>query len=229
MSESTKIILAVVAAAAGITLVVFLAIGLFTVVKNVLAHLFRFIGAEISDVFRTIGSLLTAVVYSLLLLGNIIIGRWSGAAHFGRGVRDEFVGGARALYRVAIGNPARFLLMRGLVEGFEDRLPAMVQAAPGTDTPSKRTGQFEGYKILGSLAAGGSGSKLYIAEPDELKRAGLERAGHHNLNQVVVKSFSLADGSSHDGFGFCRWRRSSASRSCAGRRPHCMARAQSAG
>lgn len=196
MSDTAKIILVVVACGAGLTLVVFLLIGLFTVVKAALTHIARFIGAEVSDAFRLIGSIITALAYSILLLGNIVIGRWSGAAHFGRGVRDEVGSGAKAFYRVVIGNPARLLLMRGLVEGIEDRLPAMVQAAPGTDAPSKRSGQFEGYKILGSLPTGGSGSKLYIAQPDVLKRAGLERAGHTDLSQVVIKTFSLADGSS---------------------------------
>lgn len=196
MSDGLKIILAIVAAVAGVTLVVFLSIGLFTVVRAVLVHLGRFIAAEVRDVFRLLGAVLTSFVYALLLLGNIIIGRWSAAGHFGRGVRDEIGGGARALYRVVIGNTARLLLMRGLVEGIEERVPAMVQAAPGTDSPNKRTGQFEGYKIVGSLPTGGSGSKLFIAEPDEIKRAGLERAGHANLNQCVIKSFSLADGSS---------------------------------
>jgi Protein kinase domain len=196
MSESVRIILVLLAAGAGVTLVIFLLIGLFTVVKSVVTHLARFIGAEVKDTFRVLGSLLTAIVYALLLLGNIVIGRWSAAAHFGRGVRDEIGGGARALYRVVVGNPARLLMMDGLVEGIEDRLPAMVAAAPGTDGPSKRTGQFEGYKILGSLPTGGSGSRLYVAEPDDLKRAGLERAGHRGLANVVIKCFSLSDGSS---------------------------------
>jgi len=196
MSDGLKIILAVVAAVAGVTLMVFVAIGLFTVVRGVVVHLARFIASEVGDVFRLFGAVLTSFVYAALLLGNVIIGRWSAAGHFGRGVRDEIGGGARALYRIVIGNPARLLFMKGLVEGIEERVPAMVQAAPGTDTPNKRTGQFEGYKIVGSLPTGGSGSKLFIAEPDEIKRAGLERAGHADLSHVVIKSFSLADGSS---------------------------------
>jgi len=196
MSDGLKIILAIVAAVAGVTLMVFVAIGLFTVVRGVVVHLAKFIVSEVGDVFRLLGAVLTSFVYAALLLGNVIIGRWSAAGHFGRGVRDEIGGGTRALYRIAIGNPARLLFMKGLVEGIEERVPAMVNAAPGTDSPSKRTGQFEGYKIVGSLPTGGSGSKLFIAQPDEVKLAGLERAGHTQLNQVVIKSFSLADGSS---------------------------------
>src|SRR5207244_571513 len=57
-------------------------------------------------------------------------------------------------------------------------------------------GQFEGYKIVGSLAGGGSGAKLYIAQPDPVKSAAFTRDGLNNVGQVVIKAFSLQDGSS---------------------------------
>ena len=44
-------------------------------------------------------------------------------------------------------------------------------------------------------ARGGSGSKLYIAKPSPQKLAGFSRAGITGVDQVVIKSFSLRDGS----------------------------------
>ncbi len=70
-------------------------------------------------------------------------------------------------------------------------------AAPTRDKPSKkRVGMFDGYKIIGSLKGGGSGGKLYIAEPDEVKRAVFAKRKLGEIDQVVIKVFSLNDGSS---------------------------------
>jgi len=82
------------------------------------------------------------------------------------------------------------------VAGLEERIPEAVANAPGSDKPSRRTGTFEGYTIVGSLKTGGSGGKLYVAEPDEKKAASFARSGIEDVGQVVIKSFSLRDGSS---------------------------------
>jgi serine/threonine protein kinase len=77
-----------------------------------------------------------------------------------------------------------------LLEGVEQRVPEAMAHAPSSDKPARRTGQFAGYTIVGSLRGGGSGAKLYIAEPDQKKRnAGMPE-------RVVIKSFALTEGSS---------------------------------
>ena len=48
---------------------------------------------------------------------------------------------------------------------------------------------------VGSLKGGGSGGKLYIAEPNEIKQAAFVKRGM-DVGQVVIKVFSLHDGSS---------------------------------
>ncbi|MEL7473686.1 MAG: hypothetical protein AAGK04_10250 [Planctomycetota bacterium] len=159
-------------------------------------HLFTFIGGELRDIFRFAGSVLLAPIFALFVVLNVMIGRWSAAGHFGKAFQSELSAAGTCLYRVAIGHPARLLLLSGVTEGIEQRLPQVLAEAPGRDQPSKRTGQFDGYKIIGSLKGGGSGGKLYVAEPDELKRAQLERAGEQDLDRVVIKAFSLDDGSS---------------------------------
>lgn len=169
---------------------------LFRAIGSIIRHIFAFIGGEIRDALRIVGAVVTAAIFSLLVIGNILIFRWSASAHFGRAFSAEIAAAGACLYRILIGHPARLLGLNSLVEGIERRVPDAVAAAPTADKPSRRTGQFEHYRIVGSLAGGGSGGKLYVAEPDDLKLAALARAGQRDVGQVVIKSFSLRDGSS---------------------------------
>jgi serine/threonine protein kinase len=61
---------------------------------------------------------------------------------------------------------------------------------------SSAAGRFEGYEIIGTLPGGGSGSRLYVARPSAIKLAGFIRDGHHDVGDVVIKCFSISDGSS---------------------------------
>lgn len=187
---------AVLAVALGVVLVVFLLVPLAKGIAWLAKQLFRFVTGEIGDAFRIIGAIITAIFFAFLCVGNIIIGRWSASAHYGRGVSGEFKTMGSALYRIAIGHPARLFCLTSLTEGIENRIPQMMADAPTADTPGRRTGQFDSYKIVGSIAAGGSGGKLFIAEPDDVKLAAFSRNGIHDARQVVIKSFSLKDGSS---------------------------------
>lgn len=170
---------------------------LFKVIGFLIAHVARFIGGMFSDTFRFVGALVLMVVLAPLVLGSVVIGRWSAAAHYGRAVKNEIKTSAACVYRVLVGHPFRLVGLAGVTEGLEHRLPQVIAEAPGPDKPSKRrAGMFNGYTIVGSLPGGGSGGRLYIAEPDELKRAAFVRQGLEDVEQVVIKSFSLTDGSS---------------------------------
>lgn len=187
--------LIVVAAVVAIVGLVMLIVPVFKGIGWLIAHLFTFIGRTLGDIARAIGSLVTAVFFVPLTLGNVAIGRWSAAAHYGRAIQDEVRSLGHCAYRVVIGNPARLLLLNGLVEGIEKRVPQAMAEAPGADRPSAKVGQFDGYSIVGSLPTGGSGAKVYVAEPTPSKQAALARAGRGGVGQVVIKSFSLRDGS----------------------------------
>ncbi|MCE7969663.1 MAG: hypothetical protein DYG94_13100, partial [Leptolyngbya sp. PLA3] len=170
---------------------------LFKVIGFLIAHVARFIGGMFSDTFRFVGALVLMVVLAPLVLGSVVIGRWSAAAHYGRAVKNEIKTASTCVYRVLVGHPFRLVGLGGVTEGLEHRLPQVIAEAPGPDKPSKRrVGMFAGYTIVGSLPGGGSGGRLYIAEPDELKRAGFVRQGLEDVDRVVIKSFSLTDGSS---------------------------------
>lgn len=172
-----------------------------------MSAIFTFIGRELRDVFRFVGAVLTIIFTVPMLLATLIMGRWSATSHFGEAVKGEGKLLGLSLYRLAIGNFLHSFGMSDVVAGLEERIPQALADAPGADLPRMppadnlgnkpaRAGVFDGYRIVGSLPGGGSGGKLYIAEPDPVKTAVFERNGHMGVTQVVIKSFSTREGSS---------------------------------
>ena len=190
------LILGVVVGAVALAALIFLFITLFGLTWRILGNIFRFIGAEIGDALRFVGAVLCALLFAPMVVLNIVIGRWSASRHYANAFWSEVNAAGRAVYRVFVGNPARLFGLGTALEGIEQRVPQAMAAAPGKDKPTKRVGQFDGYTIVGSLQGGGSGSRLYIAEPDALKRAAFSRQGLQDVDRVVIKVFSLKDGSS---------------------------------
>lgn len=192
------LVLLVLAVAIPLAIVAFiyLIVPVFKAIVWLVRQVFRFIAGMISDAVRLVGIAITAAVLSVLVLGSIVVGRWSATAHYGRAVYAELVAAVWCVYRLLIGHPARLLCLTHLTDGLEKRIPEIIAAAPGPDTPRARTGQFEGYTIVGSLPGGGSGGKLYVADPSPEKLAAFARTGDGDVDQVVIKSFSLRDGSS---------------------------------
>ena len=197
MAGPTSIILliilgAIIAIPLGVILVIYLLVPLFTGIGWVIRQIFRFIFGEIGDLLRIVGAIITAVIMVPMTIASIILGRWSASAHYGRAIKHELAAGGTSLYRVVIGHPARLLCLTALTDGIENRIPQVVAHAPGSDAPGKLTGKFDGYKIVGSLPGGGSGGKLYVAEPDEIKRASFARqASGHGLPDPDVRQVDL--------------------------------------
>ena len=164
---------------------------LFRGIGFLVVHLFDFVTGTIRDTLRAVGAVIATIVLVPLALLNVVIGRWSAAGHFASGVKRECGVLLKSLYRVALQRPLRLLFLDSLLEGVEQRVPEAMAAAPGGDKPSRRTGTFPGYTIVGSLRGGGSGAKLYVAEPgpDVLSRVPMMP------DRVVIKSFALSEGS----------------------------------
>ncbi len=191
------VLASVLGVALAVLLIMFVLVPLFRGIGWGIKQVFNFVVGEVGDALRIVGAVITNAIFVPLTVGSIVIGRWSAAAHFGRAIQSEFKTMGACVYRIAIGHPARLLCLTALTDGIEKRLPEVVAATPGADKPNKhRTGQFDGYTIVGSLPGGGSGGRLYVAQPDELKLAGFARNGAHDVGQVVIKAFSLRDGSS---------------------------------
>ncbi|MGQ0627229.1 MAG: serine/threonine protein kinase [Phycisphaerales bacterium] len=203
-----------------IALIIYLVMPICRAVAWIIGQVARFIIAMLGDAVRLIGIAITSVVFAPLAAVNVLLGRWSAAQHYGRAIGAEGRALASCLYRLAIGHPARLFGLKALVEGIEQRVPQAVAAAPPpTAAPARhtyepdppaiidqvraasksaiaRSGNFDGYRVIGTLAGGGSGGKLYIAQPDPRKLAALARQGFQNVGDVVIKSFSVATGSS---------------------------------
>jgi serine/threonine protein kinase len=170
--------------------------GIFTVIGMVFTNIFNFIGSTVTDLLRLVGSILAALMFAPLTILAIVVGRWSRSKHLASAFSFECHSAMSCIYRLFIGNPARLLGLSKALEGVEKRVPEAMAAAPTSDKPNKkRVGVFEGYTIVGSLKSGGSGGKLYIADPNEIKQASFTKRGI-DADQVVIKVFSLHDGSS---------------------------------
>ncbi|MFZ4572842.1 MAG: serine/threonine protein kinase [Phycisphaerales bacterium] len=196
MGMLLELLVVCVAVVLGIVILVNILRPIFKGIGWLGGQVFGFIGGEIGDAARLIGAVVTGIFYIPMVIANLIVGRWSACSHYGKALQGEIGNAGASLYRMFVGHPMRLVGLGGALDGIEKRMPAVVLAAPGADTPPARAGKFEGYKIVGSLPGGGSGAKLYIAEPDAIKLAGFERAGIAGVGQVVIKSFSLKDGSS---------------------------------
>jgi serine/threonine protein kinase len=154
-----------------------------------------FVGGMISDVVRLAGGVVTGAVFIPMVVFNVALGRWSRANHYGKALEREGTGIAKASWRLVLGHPARLFGLDSLIEGVESRIPEAMARAPGPDTPSGRPDAFDGYRITGSLPAGGSGARLFLAEPTLDKRRQLSGTGLTVPDRVVIKSFSLHEGS----------------------------------
>ncbi len=189
--------IAAIAITIGLVLAIVISVGFVVMGLRLLAHIARFVRGEVGDLLRFVGALLLMVVYIPMAVLSLVIARFSAASHYGRAIQDEITTAGKCLYRAVIGHPLRLFGLGGLTEGLERRLPGVMAGAPTADIPVRgRAGQFEGYSIIGSLPTGGSGAKLYIAEPDATRRAILARDGFADVDRVVIKAFSLTEGSS---------------------------------
>ena len=166
-------------------------------VGAICSHTGRFVGSTCQDGLRLVGGVLTAVLILPLIALNFLIGRWSASRRLTGAFGGELRGSALSIYRLAIGNPVRFLGLGVLTDGIERRLPAALDQQPMAmpAMPASDPLDFEGYEVLGELPRGGSGAHLYIAEPDEERRAFFAAAGRPWDSRVVLKAFSFEAGS----------------------------------
>jgi serine/threonine protein kinase len=154
-----------------------------------------FIGREIREVLHVAGAAITATVTGVLALGNGLIGRIPTMRGYGRALKGEMASGARSLYRLCIGHPLRLVGLKGFAQDLERRVPAMFRNPLSSLGSARGDEEFPGYRIVGTIPAGGSGAKLYLAVPQEETTRRWASAGLTNPGQVVIKSFTLEQGS----------------------------------
>jgi serine/threonine protein kinase len=167
----------------------------FSGVSSLFAHVFGCLGGIAVDLARSVAAVVTAVFLMPLLILNLVTGRRAASEHYGQAVGAELEQALISVYRASIGYPLRLIGLGQVATGLERRIPEIIAHAPGPDLGRGGAASFSGYRIVGTLPAGGSGARLYLAEPDEAKREKLARSGLPTPDQVVIKAFSLEAGS----------------------------------
>ena len=81
-----------------------------TVMKGTFRHVGGFSKDMAVDGLHTFWAGLTAGTIVPLTLGNLLIGRWPAAKHYGTALQDEITSVGLGLYRLTIGHPLRFIL-----------------------------------------------------------------------------------------------------------------------
>lgn len=175
-----------------VALVIWVIVPLAGVIRRIAQRIGQFILATFRDTGRLVACVLVAPVFGLLALLSLIAFQKRSAAKFGRALSDECVRCGVCLYRIVLGNPMRLVGLETALEGIETRLPSALTGTWG-EVVSPRDALFPGYTILSTLPSGGSGAKLYVAEPSKAKLRDFSKhlpAGAPPVEKVVLKSFS---------------------------------------
>jgi serine/threonine protein kinase len=196
MGSGLDIALWIGAGVLGIALVVAIVLWVIVPLAQVFGRFFRRVGrfllATFKDLGRLLASVLVAPVFGVLALLSLMFLQTKAATKFGRALADECVRFGVTVYQLFLGNPMRLAGLETALEGIETRLPSALTGTWG-EVVSPRDALFPGYTILSTLPAGGSGAKLYIAEPGKAKLREIAKhlpAGMPAIDRVVLKSFS---------------------------------------
>ena len=169
---------------------------LWKVLRGVFWLLARALGLvknEVVDTLHTVGALVTALATVPLAAVNFTILRFGAGRHYARAFVDELKGVGVGVWRVALGNPLRFVGLGAVVERVEQRLPDVMERAPRARRA--RRANFDGYDVVGTLPSGGSGAQLFVARPKAATHKRFLKAGRALPSEVVIKSFALEAGS----------------------------------
>ncbi len=172
------------------------------VVVSIIGLVFRvlrrgggFIGLELRELMHTVAAFVTASVTGVLALCNGLIWRIPTMRHYGRALQGELASGAGSLYRLCFGHPARLVGLDNFAQDLERRVPELIRNPLAASRSTTGSESFPGYRIVGTIPAGGSGARLYLAVPLEETTRRWASAGLTNPGQVVIKSFTLEQGS----------------------------------
>jgi len=152
-----------------------------------------FVKGEVVDSLHMVGALVTALATVPLSAVNFTILRFGAGRHYARAFVDELKGVGVSLWRVAFGNPLRFVGLGTVVDRVERRLPDVMERAPRARRARRAT--FDGYDVVGTLPSGGSGAQLFVARPKPATHKRFLKAGRALPSEVVIKSFALEAGS----------------------------------
>ena len=172
----------------------------------VIGRVVGLIGGVVLDVVRFVGHVVVAALHVPLVLLNTLFLRFNDAGRYGRGLGHEVAGVAKNVWSAVVLRPLRFV---GILEMQTTTESVAMPAAPATAmdfdalddvaaVPKSKGGrpdEFDGYRVVGTLPRGGSGARLYIAEPKGDKAKTIACQIGEVVDRVVIKSFSMEEGS----------------------------------
>ena len=164
---------------------------IFPVVRFVFRQVGEFVFGLIGDIIQGLGAVIAMAVLIPIALLNVMMGHWQRVSRLGHALSRESVFLGQCLWRGCIRRPLRLFMLDGLLEGLEKRVPKALASPKKNTVQVSREQQFQGYTIVGTLAGGGSGATLYVANPNNKP----VWTGHGHDHRVVIKCFTLAEGS----------------------------------
>jgi len=168
----------------------------FGAIGRVIKRVAGFIKHEAVEVVQFASAGLSLGFLIPFTLANFITGRPERAKHYASSLEEEFLSALAGAYRIVLAHPLRLVGLGGVLRNVEKRLPSITDSKP---IPKMRNMaeamEFEGYKVYGTLRAGGSGAQLYLAHPTDETKQRFQRRGTEIADEVVIKSFALVNGS----------------------------------
>ena len=199
MQLDKDFIIALAVLAVNVGLLLFLSLALARRSRSVvrLVRLFvDFLIGEFTDVARLFGALVVSLLHLPLMLVSVLIFRLNLARHFADTFTEEIAVAIACVYRIIAGRPLKTIGQDSLAHRIESRFPLLGTQITERKQSHSRRSAFHGYEIVGTLPTGGSGARIYIAEPDPRKKRELELEHGCIVERVVIKNFSLEEGSS---------------------------------
>ncbi|MBL8898340.1 MAG: hypothetical protein JNM84_11960 [Planctomycetes bacterium] len=159
---------------------------------------FAFAGGVIDDSLRATGAAVACALFLASAFWSIVVGRWAATGHYFRAAKSELGTALRLVYRAGVRRPLELVWLGPMVRQVEDSVGNVIARAPGRDYRRGKD-EFPGYRVLESLPSGGSGARLWLAEPLKAKAGRNEnpeiaRSQRSRPERVVIKAFSLEDG-----------------------------------
>ncbi|MBC8421686.1 hypothetical protein H8D99_00970, partial [bacterium] len=165
----------VVAIVGAILVLVYIVIPIIGHVFTFFGRLARFVYQEMRDILLLPIALFVCVVKLSRALICVVLARWDIVHLEMKAAKWRFLEAWNRTVAIFIDNPLRVFAIETKPKPMPQPRPRYVSASPSN--------QFLNYTIIGTLPTGGSGAKLYVAQPTNQQK------------QVVIKCFDITSGS----------------------------------
>ena len=79
----------IVAIPLGVFLIIYLFVPAMKGIAFLFKHLWRFVSGMVYDTLRFVGAVVTSIVLVPITILNVLVGRWSASAHYGKAIGGE--------------------------------------------------------------------------------------------------------------------------------------------